>query len=92
MCRSENAEIATINGENLRNIQSLRHRDNAGVDEIDIRVVVFAEDLGGAKVVLACRILDDEIGIGKALNKFDYRAKPNVTTEKVCNFGDSRTG
>ena len=55
MHRSEDLKMPTIDGEDLCDIQPLGHCDDAGVDKIDIGVVVFAEYFGGANVVIVIR-------------------------------------
>lgn len=42
----EHTEVTSVDCQDRGDIQSFRHRDNAGVDKVYILVVVFAENFG----------------------------------------------
>lgn len=55
MLRPKNTKMTAVDRKDLRDLQSFRHRKDAGVNEVDVGVVVFSENLGRANVVVRQR-------------------------------------
>jgi len=69
MHRLEDAEMPAVDGQYRRDIQPLGHRDYASVNEINVLVVVFTEDLGGTLKIIRSRILQYQVRVGKVFEK-----------------------
>jgi len=52
MERAKHPKMAMIDSQHRFNIEAFFHRDDTGINEIYILVVVFAKDLGGPDVVM----------------------------------------
>ena len=86
MCGLEHSEVATVDCQDRRDIQSFRHRNDAGVHEVYILIVVFAEDLSGSTVIIDLWS-DQLVGEGvDRLKKLSHRMHPEAVRDKESNL------
>lgn len=60
MFGTENTKMSLVDRQDLRDIQSFSHGEDAGVDKVDLCIVVFSEDISRADIIFGCWILDYE--------------------------------
>lgn len=55
MLRFKNSEMSAVNRQNPFDFQAFRHRKNTSVNQINMVVVVFLQNFGGAfQIIFSC--------------------------------------
>lgn len=63
--RAKRAEVPSVNGQDFRDVQPLGNRYDNCINKVNVRVVVFAENLGGAPVIFSGWHFENKIRFGQ---------------------------
>ncbi len=88
MSRLERAEMPTVNGQNSRDVESFGNHHDDGVNKIDIRVVVFSKNLGGAFVIFGSWYFQNKICFAYFNQKNCQSLNAQIFRYKVGNFSN----
>jgi hypothetical protein len=90
--RSDDAEMATIEGRDFGGIEPLRGGDHRGIDGAQRQVTVFGDELSDANRVAGVQWLDCKAPAGKVAEEANLGLPAQARPDQIGDLGDDKGG